>query len=428
MGFFRGRLGTALLCLGAGFVLFSLCFGRLVIWPGTKVAGIPVGGLTPSAAKVELARKLLWDTRKILLCSDDFALEVYLQKDLGVNPNIEKTLRLCTRTLWSHIGHKELPLVAELCRHSLDDLASRLGALLDSPPQNATLRVTENEQVEIVPGLAGRTFDRNQMREKAASYTGMFYIPKRMEIPVHTVEPQISEQDLQAFLPITLIAEHSTAFQDGNDRAHNIRLAAAAVSNIALFPGQVFSFNLATGPRSKENGYRKAPVIVGEDFVDDYGGGVCQVSTTLYVAMLKADLSIWERHCHGIPVSYVPMGMDATVAYDLLDLKMVNESQSLYLTFVTAQEGRLAAKIFGKDKSGLKIEIETSILKEFPPEVPETDPDDQEFAGGSKLRSGYLVETRRKYITEDGVARSQLLGTSMYPPQKQAALSPKGSS
>ena len=75
------------------------------------------------------------------------------------------------------------------------------------------------------------------------------------------------------------------------------------------------------GPRSKENGYRKAPVIVGSGFVDDYGGG-CAKFLPQCMLLCSRQLSVEERHCHGIPVSYVPMGMDATVDYDTLDLKM----------------------------------------------------------------------------------------------------------
>ena len=91
-----------------------------------------------------------------------------------------------------------------------------------------------------------------------------------------------------------------------------------------LTPGTIFSFNQVVGEASLNNGFKEAPIIVNEQFVMGAGGGICQVSSTIYNAALDAGLSIIERHNHGLPVSYLPPGLDATVAYDYLDLKFQN--------------------------------------------------------------------------------------------------------
>lgn len=121
------------------------------------------------------------------------------------------------------------------------------------------------------------------------------------------------------------VSQYSTRFNSSMiNRTHNISLAAKALDGIVLAPGARFSFNGSVGDRTIEAGYLEAPVISGDAFISGIGGGVCQVSTTLYNAALLAHLEILERHPHSLPVSYVPAGKDATVSYPTLDLKFRN--------------------------------------------------------------------------------------------------------
>ncbi|MEW5921079.1 MAG: VanW family protein [Bacillota bacterium] len=108
-------------------------------------------------------------------------------------------------------------------------------------------------------------------------------------------------------------------------RAENIKLAAASINNYLLAPGEIFSFNQVTGHSKPGRGYQLAPIIVGNTVIPGYGGGVCQVSTTLYNAVLFADLEVVERFPHSRPVGYVPIGRDATVS-DHLDFKFRNNT------------------------------------------------------------------------------------------------------
>ena len=109
------------------------------------------------------------------------------------------------------------------------------------------------------------------------------------------------------------------------NRLHNIGLAIKAIDGTILKPGEVFSFNTAVGPATEERGYLEAIIYVGGQETDGCGGGICQVSSTIYAAALDANMTIVERHPHDGPqVHYVPAGMDATIAYDNLDLKIQN--------------------------------------------------------------------------------------------------------
>jgi|GEM_PF-3419214 len=122
-----------------------------------------------------------------------------------------------------------------------------------------------------------------------------------------------------------LIGQYKTYFNTGEkNRSLNLKRASSAVDGIVLAPGEVFSFNKIVGPRTPENGYTKAIIFVSGNESYDYGGGVCQVSSTIYNAVLAAGLPVLERYSHSLPVAYVPKGYDATVAYGYKDLRFSN--------------------------------------------------------------------------------------------------------
>ncbi len=134
------------------------------------------------------------------------------------------------------------------------------------------------------------------------------------------------------------------------ERLQNIKLAGSLVNFTLLMPDQVFSFNSTVGEPSKQRGFQEAPIIVGEEIVPGYGGGICQVSSTLYNAVLKAKLKIIERYSHSKKVSYVPAGQDATVAYDYLDFKFVNSQDNPILVRVWVWGRRLQIGLYGPEK------------------------------------------------------------------------------
>ena len=121
-----------------------------------------------------------------------------------------------------------------------------------------------------------------------------------------------------------IIGSYSTSYDATIQRAINVELAASRINGVVIQPGEEFSFSQTILPRTPENGYAQAPVIVGNTFVLGYGGGICQVSSTLYAAMINANLPATERHPHSLRVSYIPEGMDATISSPSKDLKFVN--------------------------------------------------------------------------------------------------------
>ncbi len=397
--------------------------GYIIILPGTRVCGVRIGGLSVHKAAERVRENLGWASRTITLTRGGDSVEALLGKDLGINPLYEDSVRNCRRPLWLGFG-RDYPLLVSVDEATLSAFASSLATRFNQEPSDASFAI-EGDTVTVVPHITGWTLDVAKLEETLRFDRGLAALPRTLELPGAEVIPGVTASELEAHLPLELVSTYRTTYADGNDRAHNIVLACESLSLVTLGPGETFSFNQVVGPRTKERGYRKAPVFVGADVVDDYGGGVCQVSTTLYLAMLKAGFQIAERYCHAQPVAYVPLGFDATVAYGYLDMRMTNPGESPCLLRATAEKGVLTVEVFGKPVPDLAIEVESRVLKEIPAEQPPVSGESggEDGAGGDvsekpNLRSGFLVETVRKWVRGGQVERVERLNTSMYPPEK----------
>jgi len=137
------------------------------------------------------------------------------------------------------------------------------------------------------------------------------------------ITPKIKSSELTGVN--TRISSVTTNYKNSNaNRSENIRLSAAAINGTVIMPGEVFSFNDVVGDRTAQNGFKTAKEIIGDKVVDGIGGGVCQASTTLYNAILKTDIISLERYQHSLKSSYIGAGLDATVAYGILDYRFKN--------------------------------------------------------------------------------------------------------
>lgn len=172
------------------------------------------------------------------------------------------------------------------------------------------------------------------------------------EQPKQTAErkPQMSEQNTQNQTKSgDIISTYSTKILDKKkERVNNIKKAVQMITNITLQPDQIFSFNDTVGKRTKEAGYQKAYIFIGEDKKLDYGGGVCQISSTIYNAAIGANLEIVERHPHEQKVDYVPEGQDATVSYGRVDLKFKNSKPFPIILSVRVIKNNVVADIIRK--------------------------------------------------------------------------------
>ena len=146
-----------------------------------------------------------------------------------------------------------------------------------------------------------------------------------------------------------VLGEATTDIIDqGKNRVINIDIACAKISGIEVLPGKTFSFNETTGKKNESNGYKYAPVLIDGEKSYGIGGGVCQVSTTIYMAVLNAGLEITEHFNHSEPVAYAAEGMDATVVFGVKDLKFRNNTDKKIYIYTWTEQEKVFAKIIEK--------------------------------------------------------------------------------
>ncbi|MBR3305998.1 MAG: VanW family protein [Lachnospiraceae bacterium] len=143
----------------------------------------------------------------------------------------------------------------------------------------------------------------------------------RTYVNLVTGEQKVEQEAPVAF---TYLSDVSTPYKTKINRAINVQTASSRINNQILQPGQEFSYSRTILPRTRENGYVEAPQIVNKEYVTGVGGGICQVSSTLYASLLDAGLPVLERHAHSLPVSYIGPGRDATISGLALDLRFAN--------------------------------------------------------------------------------------------------------
>lgn len=195
---------------------------------------------------------------------------------------------------------------------------------------------------EIIPHENGIYFDVDQIVNEIIS------APPQSVVGLEGIEvvPFLRSEHLAELTE--LLGDFSTPVLGSPARVENIRLSLKAINNILLLPGETFSFNDVVGERTKERGYRSAPIILGETVAPGVGGGICQTSTTLYNAVRLAKLEIVERRIHSIPPSYIKHGLDATVAWPHTDFKFRNNLARPVIIKGEIQKWRVRVWIMGK--------------------------------------------------------------------------------
>lgn len=172
-------------------------------------------------------------------------------------------------------------------------------------------------------------------------------LPETEEGQIESIpEEEAPQEEAPAEEPQLLASAETKLLDRADARLHNLKLAAAQINEIIIRPGKEFSFNQIVGPRTAEAGYRRATVIVKEEKKQDYGGGVCQISSTVYQAAKAAGLSIQERHSHHKDVGYASQGSDAAVNYDSLDMRFINNTKKDIQVFVSVGRSSVVSKIY----------------------------------------------------------------------------------
>ena len=426
------------LCIvaGAGFAISSvvpnLFYGDDIV-DGVRVQGLDVGGLSRS----EALRKLAFFAEKcmtypIQIRLDDEAWQV-VPADVGTFIDAESALSAAhavgrTGALMPRYaqlraakrGEIDIPLVVSADQQQLMDLVFSVASTVNRDPVDARFVISEDDQITIEPSADGRGLIVNRLvalfREATMNPTA-----REIELPVQVTHPGVSTAELEGMGLRRLIGEYTTKFNASNrKRTANVRLGALKIDGLMVAPGDLFSFNDVVGPRTIDRGFLEADVIVNSELVPGVGGGICQVSTTLYNAWLLSMLEVVSRMNHSLPVSYVPLGRDATVSYGAIDLQLRNNMPTHILIKASTDKDTITVKVFGDMPDNIRVGIETQVIERIEPnQIQRVDPSAQPGSATvtEKGKPGYRVAVYR-VIKEDGTEITrELVSKDRYKPQ-----------
>ncbi|MDK2902858.1 MAG: hypothetical protein PWQ93_777 [Clostridiales bacterium] len=308
----------------------------------------------------------------------------------------------------------------------LKDDVEAIAKELEITPVDATVKFTPNvsaaNRFKFTEERIGRKMDIDKAMEAlSAAVENDRYEP--IELVVNTIQPKVFVNDLKK--ATSLVAEFSTPLGNSTpDRVTNIKLASGAFNGEVVQPGEIFSINEATGERTRAKGYRDAKVFKegGKVIEDDLAGGVCQVSSTLYNAVLMSGLDVVERYHHSRQTSYIDLGRDATISYGALDFKFKNNRKTPVFLERTVSNGRLTVRIYGEPlPNGQHIAINSEIYDVVPAPAPEMIVD-KTLKPGERVEEvsatdGYRTRTYKIVYDKNGKRlSSNVITTDYYKP------------
>ena len=253
----------------------------------------------------------------------------------------------------------------------------------------------------ITPEQAGAEFDVAEAQALLdAASPG-----ETVEIPADIQQPHVTAAELKDVLFRDVLGQCRTHVSGTAARINNVKLSAAACNGVVLNTGDVFSYNATTGQRTTAKGYQAAPAYVQGETVDEVGGGVCQTSSTIYYACLRANLEITERYAHRYVPAYIDWGMDATVSWGGPDYKFTNNTDYPIKIVATYSGGYLTVKILGTNVDGTYVKMTNEVLSKTDWETVYKD-DETLPAGTEKVTTtpytGYKVKSYRNVYSADG--------------------------
>lgn len=243
----------------------------------------------------------------------------------------------------------------------------------------------------------GYSFDVDEAKKliKDAKYG------ENVSIPYTCIEPEIKKGEMEKLLFKDVLSTYTAKSGSVNGRDTNLKLACEAVNGVVLQPGEVFDYNKTLGERTSAKGYKYGATYIGNKTVSTIGGGICQVSSTIYYCALMADMEIVTRTNHGFLNGYVPMGMDATVSWGGPEFRFKNNSQFPIRIEASADAGHTTVTIYGTDVKDYYVKMEYNLLATYPwskveQEMPADNPDGYKDGDViSTAYTGYKVVTYR---------------------------------
>lgn len=348
---------------------------------GTVINGVSIGGMSSSKAS-QLLSNMIHDK------ANNFQLNLsygdkswsFTKKDFEVNSNIHTIIEMAqerdqinsdyelqTETLTAlQQDGLSINLAFNYLFVGLDDKIENIISEIDIPAKNSEIIFTPNEKekFKISEEESGLRVDK----EKLYTDINNEFMKKNViniEIPIKEDIPTITKADNEKLT--TQLSTFKTNVADSTGaRKSNVKLALEHINGLIVQPGETVSFNEKTGPHTIANGYKVATIIYNGRFVDGVGGGICQASTTLYNALLLADLDVLQVRKHTLPVKYVPLALDAMVAEYSSDLVFKNTTDSPIYIATSADANSVYVEIYGHDTREYTIKTRSETICTIP--------------------------------------------------------------
>lgn len=433
-----GKLKTPLLILIAVMCITVGAASALsngdTIYKGVRIAGIDVGGMTVDQAKNTIQPKAAsMLAKKITLNCNETETTASIA-ELGAKVDIEKPVQEAYKIGREGNILKRIVDVMMLWKEPVDiglDYAfnkdqtikylTALALKVDSAPRDASIKISGGT-IHIIPDKTGVRLDVQKSAERilAALDEGA----KQISLVTVTAQPSVKADELKKING--MLASYSTRFKPSQkDRSYNLKLACKAIDGHVLKPGEVFSYNKVVGPREKKYGFRDAPIFVNGGVEDGTGGGICQVSTTLYNAALLSNLKIVRRAPHSRPVAYAPIGRDATVAYPSIDLRFQNTTKAPIYISARIVGNTVNVSLYGMKTPGISVSLESDghqVIKPGEKRMPVSNLPPGKTTVKEPGRAGHKISIYRIVKQNGKILRRELVSNTYYRPEDRVIL------
>lgn len=406
------------------------------IYPGVTVQNVDIGGMTKDEAKIklkeafegEIDNKVLqidvegkeFELKYSQICpSYDIDATVEEAFEYGKNNGFfEKYLKIKSKK------KNDVHLAFSYDEEKLDDFEKKIIDEVNQEPVNASINIS-GDKIQVVPEQDGMEIDPEDLDlQIKEALNGDTDSEDKIEISAEVTKAKVTSEDLSKIKDV--MGSFSTSYgTSAAGRSHNIELATQKINGTIIMPGETFSFNDVVGPRTEETGFQEAGTYVGNKVEPGIGGGICQVSTTLYRAVMRANIRSTERTNHSMAVGYAVPGLDATVSYGYLDYKFTNPYDfPIYIQGYTA--GKIVTyNIYGDSSAlnGKTYDMVNEILETLPAETkvvedPTLDEGTEVSEGGGmtgyKAKSYQVtyengVEVNREQVSNDTYAKVDVI-------------------
>lgn len=430
-------LTAGMLSAAVGHAAFAKADKKQTIYAGIYLDGAYVGGLTKDEAMEKYAEytegiedlKLTFTTAageySVALSDIDFKFSVEGAVEEALNYGRQGNILARYKAI-KGLEKENFVLVPEKSfdKKKLKKKLEEEAEVLIQEPKNATI-TKEDDKFVIHDGEVGQELLIDETVQLVEERLKEEWEQRDVKIAaaVNEQEPEYTAEDFSMI--DSELGHFETEYNQGNaDRSQNLKTGAEKINGTVLFPGDQFSVYKTVAPFTEENGYRNAGQYVNNELVDGLGGGICQVSTTLYNAVLFAELEVDERYPHSLTVSYVKLSRDAAIAGDYMDFKFTNSTEYPIYIEGHAGDGKISFSVYGHETrpDNRTIEFETKVVSENEPGDPEEIEDDTMEEGEEETEQeghmGYDTELYKKIYIDGELQETVRVNTSHYMAQK----------